>query len=394
MPRPAVVALVAAYNEADVIGAVVGDLIAQGAQVYLLDDGSTDGTAAAVEPYRGRGVLEIERLAGGGADGPFDWERILRRKAELAQQLDADWFIHHDADEFRESPWAGVTLQEGIARVDALGYNAIDFELLNFWPTHDDFRPGTDPREAFRLYQHGGEFDRLQIRCWKKTDARVDLASSGGHDVAFPGRRVFPLRFLLRHYPIRGQAHGERKVFHDRRGRFVPAERARGWHVQYDAVREGASFLRDASTLTPYDGDAVRVLLMLHHRGLEELEAALTEARGAVERLEGRARALADEVGRLGGELQSRTDQLAVERAAVDAHRAEGEKLRAALEARGVEIADVQRELDLRAAELTRLRAGFEDRARRLDAVYQSLSWRWTAPARALGRLLGGGGAK
>ena len=378
MARPSVVALVAAYNEADVIGAVVGDLIAQGVQVYVLDDGSTDGTAAAVEPYRGRGVLAIERLAGGGAAGPFDWERILKRKAELARSLDADWFIHHDGDEFRESPWAGVTLREGIARVDALGYNAIDFELLNFWPTHDDFRPGDDPREAFRFYQRGDAFDRLQIRCWKKSEAPVDLAGSGGHDVGFPGRRVFPLRFLLRHYPIRGQAHGERKVFHERRGRFVPAERARGWHVQYDAVKEGASFLRDPATLTPWDPDAARLLLALRHRGVDELEAALAAARRDVER---------------------RDEELAVARAAVEAHRAEGEKLRAELDARGaeldkrvVEVADLQRELDLRAAELARLREGFEDRARRLEAVYRSLSWRWTAPARALLRLLGGGG--
>ena len=57
-----VVAIVAAFNEADVIGPVVGDLIDQGLQVYVLDDGSTDGTVAAVEPLVGRGVLAIERL--------------------------------------------------------------------------------------------------------------------------------------------------------------------------------------------------------------------------------------------------------------------------------------------------------------------------------------------
>ena len=41
-PRPAprdfsVVAIIAAYNEADIIGQVVADLIAQGVSVYLLD---------------------------------------------------------------------------------------------------------------------------------------------------------------------------------------------------------------------------------------------------------------------------------------------------------------------------------------------------------------------
>src|SRR5919197_1275002 len=102
-----VVAIIAAYNEADVVGYVVRDLIDQGVLVYFLDDGSTDGTVAAVEEYLGRGVLAIERLADTfGCDRTsFEWERILRRKAELAKELDADWVIHHDADEFRESPW-------------------------------------------------------------------------------------------------------------------------------------------------------------------------------------------------------------------------------------------------------------------------------------------------
>src|SRR5262245_36777958 len=102
-----VVAILAAYNEADIIEQVVADLIAQGVGVYVLDDGSTDGTVAAIEPWVGRGVLCIERASARGASGSdtFDWERILLRKTEVAREIHADWVIHHDADEFRESPW-------------------------------------------------------------------------------------------------------------------------------------------------------------------------------------------------------------------------------------------------------------------------------------------------
>jgi hypothetical protein len=381
-PDFSVVALVAAYNEADIIGAVVGDLVEQGVQVYLLDDASTDGTVAAVEPYRGRGLLAVERLA--AADGArFEWERILRRKAELARELDARWFIHHDADEFRESPWPGVDLRTGIARVDALGYNAIDFELLNFWPTHDGFRPGDDPRTAFSRFARGDTFDRVQIRCWKKTDMLVDLASSGGHEARFPGRQVFPVRFVLRHYPIRGQAHGERKVFRERQARFLERERARGWHVQYDAAGPGASFLRDPSTLTPCDPAAVELSLVLRHRGVEELDAALAAARG--------------ETARLQTELDARTAEL-------DVRAAEAERLRAELDKRTSEVADQQREIEARGTEIGALRRRLDERdatvaglrsvaddaARRLDAVHRSLSWRWTAPLRAVVRLLRG----
>jgi predicted nucleic acid-binding Zn-ribbon protein len=276
-----VIALISAYNEADIIEHVVTDLINQGVKVYFMDDGSTDGTLAVVERHLGNGVIGFERLGQPDRDSApatFNWDRILLRKTELANELEASWFIHHDADEFRESPWPHLSLRDAIRHVDALGFNAIDFSGLDFWPVHDRFRAGDDVRDTLTGYTELAPYDRVQVRCWKKTSA-VDLASSGGHEARFPGRRIFPLRFILRHYPIRGQTHGERKVFQERRNRFRDEERARGWHVQYDQLQEGASFLRDPSTLTAYDAEGVRLSLTLHPRYPEELEQALGAAR-------------------------------------------------------------------------------------------------------------------
>jgi hypothetical protein len=56
-----------------------------------------------------------------------------------------------------------------------------------------------------------------------------------------------PTSFLLKHYPIRSQAHGERKVFRERRPRYDPANRARGWHTHYDHLQEGYVFGRPQS---------------------------------------------------------------------------------------------------------------------------------------------------
>ena len=268
-----VVAIIAAYNEADIIEQVVSDLISQGIRVYFIDDGSTDGTVAAVEHHLGHGILGIERLVNpdhNGAPSCFDWERILRRKTQLATELDASWFIHHDADEFRESPWSHLSLRDAIQHVDALGFNAIDFMGLDFWPVHDDFRAGDDVRGTLTGYTELAPYDRVQVRCWKKS-SEIDLTSSGGHEARFPARRVFPLRFILRHYPIRGQTHGVRKVFQERRNRFRQEERARGWHVQYDQLQEGVSFLRDPSTLTAYDPDVLRLSLTLGPRYPEDI---------------------------------------------------------------------------------------------------------------------------
>ena len=363
------VALIAAYNEADIIEPVVRDLIANGLLVYFIDDGSTDATSRLVEPFVGRGVITIERMdrrPAGGEARQFAWERLLRRKAQLAGELDADWFLHHDADEFRESPWGGVTLVEGIRRVDALGYNAIDFANLDFWPTHDGFTPGSDPRDAFPCYSNAATYDRVQVRCWRKTQA-VDLASSGGHDARFDNRRVFPIRFISRHYPIRGQAHGERKVFAERRPQFTPKERARNWHVQYDGVPEGASFIRDTADLTRYDGDAVRTDLTLRHRGVEALEFALeasrAESRSALEvsRAESRsaldaakcevesarrdAQAAREEIARQAGQIAELNDMVARLDHDLMVQREDRIQVRAALDSRAMELGEARAQL-------------------------------------------------
>jgi hypothetical protein len=434
-----VVAIIAAYNEADIIGQVVGDLTEQGISVYLLDHDSTDGTVAAVEPYLGRGLLGIERFADGievAGPGRFPWGDILRRKEALARELSAAWFIHNDADEFRESPWAGVRLLDAIQRVDTAGYNAIDSARFDFWPVHDRFKSGDDVRDTFRFCEPAPLTDRLQIRCWKRFDGAVDLASSGGHEVHFPGRKVFPIRFIVRHYPVRSQAHGERKVFVERRARYLQSERAQGWHVQYDAFLEGQSFVRDPSTLGPWDPDAIRVALTVHHRGVEQLGADLDEARQTLDETRAALGARTDDLARRLAEVETL-------RIAVEEHAAEAEHLRTALEQRGAEVQQLRTALEQRVAEAERLRIALEQRAaeaehlrialeqraaeaehlrtafeqraaeiaqartavearaaevatlrremqRRLDDVYASRSWRWTAPLRAAFRVLTG----
>ena len=268
--RPArrIVALVSAYNEADVISHVVGDLIANGVEVYLLDNNSTDRTIAEAEKWLGKGLLKIERFpqdAGYAAQcgTEYVWREVLRRKEELALELGADWYLHADADEFRESPWPGMTLAEAIREVDLLGYNAINFAVYNFRPTDNAFVPGSDVRRHLTAYEPGDWFDSVQIKAWKNPGQRVDIVRSGGHSIAFPGRKVCPLPFILRHYPIRSEDHGRRKVFQERLPRFNKEERAAGWHVQYNAYASGETrFLHDPAKLIAYDGNAVRADLL------------------------------------------------------------------------------------------------------------------------------------
>jgi hypothetical protein len=321
---PSVTAIIAAYNEEDVIGPVVADLLDQGVRVHLIDHASTDGTVAEAERLRERGSLTIERLEG----GQFSLAQIIRRKEILAAELDSDWFVNADADEFRESPWPGVGFVEALREVDRLGFNAVDFAVLNFLPVDESFRKGDDPRQAFRFCEPAGAFDRLQIRCWKKQPGPLDLASTAGHEARFPGRRVFPLRFLLRHYPIRGQAHGERKVLQERLPRFAADERSRGWHVQYDAFHEGSSFLRESSSLMPFDPWSTRVALALHHRGVESLEESLASRERELAGAQADLSASRDAAGSLRDRVAGLEHDLAATRAALASQDAQVETMR------------------------------------------------------------------
>jgi len=285
--RPRALAIMPVFNEEDVIGPAIADLIGQGVDVYLIDHCSTDGTVAAAEPYLGRGLVHIERFPD---DAGFDeqnrhemvWREILRRVEQVSEaERDYSWYLFVNADEFRETPWPDTTLRDGLARVDELGYNAVNFALFNFRPTDESFVPGTDPRVALTGYEVGALYDTLQIKAWRRpTGGTADLVHSGGHNIGLPGRRVFPLPFILRHYPIRSSEHGRRKVHAERLGRFSRRERADGWHVQYDAFADTErSFLHDSATLRQWNGDAIRaslladaldhVLLIAATRGIE-----------------------------------------------------------------------------------------------------------------------------
>ena len=111
-PAPAdfrVVAILTAYNEEDVIVPAIQRLVGQEIGVFVIDNWSSDGTFELARRYLGRGVIGVERFPASGPVHRFLWGQLLQRVEEVSRSLKADWFIHHDVDEERESPWPGVT---------------------------------------------------------------------------------------------------------------------------------------------------------------------------------------------------------------------------------------------------------------------------------------------
>jgi hypothetical protein len=157
----------------------------------------------------------------------------------VATTLEADWVMLHDADERRRPPWPDASLRNGLYAVDRRGFTCVDHTTINHWPTSEapfrSDRPLEDQLPFAEFSCHPGHF--LQRRAWKNVGP-VSLAPTAGHDVSFCGRRVFPYRFLLHHYPIRSREHGRRKIICERQARWNKEERQLGWHRQYDELTD------------------------------------------------------------------------------------------------------------------------------------------------------------
>jgi glycosyltransferase involved in cell wall biosynthesis len=234
-----IVALLAVRNEAVYLARCLEHLAAQGVETCLIDNGSTDATRDIAEAYRDRGVM---RIVDHPYPGHYDWTGLLRLKEHLAVTIAADWLIHHDADEIREAPAPWRTLAEGFAAVDRAGYNAVNFDEFVFVPTReqDDFE-GTDFVAAMQYYYFFEPRSLHHVKAWKNTGARVDLVSEAGHRVAFPGLRIAPQSFVLRHYIVLSRAHCLRKYRDQREYSRTEVEELRwhGWraHMRDELIR-------------------------------------------------------------------------------------------------------------------------------------------------------------
>jgi len=247
-------ALYSCYNEVDIVGQSVDHLLREGLSVTVVDDWSTDGTWELLHERFGSDD-RVRFLRHGEAPGPtYEWASILALKQQLALESTADWIVHHDADELRFSPWAGVSTRTALWNAQQRGFNAVDHSVLDLRPLLDGYSPADDPQVFFRHFQWGrrpGHF--LQVKAWRNTGLPIDLVTSGGHSAEFPGRRISPYKHLLCHYPLRSLAQSSRKVTVDRRDRFSAAERSRGWHVQYDTIDVASPWSWTIDDVEPWD---------------------------------------------------------------------------------------------------------------------------------------------
>jgi glycosyltransferase involved in cell wall biosynthesis len=245
-----VIALIATYNEGRFIAHCLDHLHRNGVESYVIDNESTDDTFEKVSRFKARGLLGAESFP---RLGRYRWGDMLRRKEELAMELDADWFIHLDPDEFRLPPSWSPTLAGALAEVSRRGFNAVNFTEFAFVPTreqpdhdHDHFQ------QTMRWYYPFEPHPHYRLNAWRKQSHRVGLASRGGHTIRFPGLRAFPESFPMRHYIFVSREHALAKYGNRA---YEPREVLLGWHG-WRVMKPGTEFpLPSQSELREYTDD-------------------------------------------------------------------------------------------------------------------------------------------
>ncbi len=251
-------AIVPLYNDGDIAPDIFEHLLWQGCAVHVVDNWSVDGGFEWCADLAKRNPdFTLERWPESGPLPIYDWTGILKRIEEIGMANQGRWIILHDADEIRRPPSADGsidgdrtrTLAEMLRIVASHGYNAVHYRVVTFKPVDNGYTG--DPEHYFQHYSLDGIDSLLpHIKAWIQGPERVDLHTHGGHQAMFSGRKVFPVPFVLKHYPIRTQEQGERKLFRDRLPRYPEAEKRLRWHEQYAGFHRGQNLICDPVALS------------------------------------------------------------------------------------------------------------------------------------------------
>jgi glycosyltransferase involved in cell wall biosynthesis len=246
-----VVAAVPVYNEVDVIGQVLEHLHEHGILFVVLDGGSEDGSVEIARGFSGIGLLEHRVVK----RDVFKLSEDLDCLVQMAAMHSPDWILLNDADEFLEPREPGQTLYDAIAMEDRLGFNILQFDNFKFCLTERDYESKEpDIRKRLRFYTWSDDY---RYKAWKYCPGAT-CRDSGGHYPVLPRGikpMVSPRKLVLRHYPLRSPQQAMRKIFKERLPRFAPEERAKGWHLRFDHLKEDPKlFVYDSTLLSEYDG--------------------------------------------------------------------------------------------------------------------------------------------
>jgi hypothetical protein len=312
----------------------------------------------------------------------MDWDDLMRARQAAVDAIDTDWILYVSADEIMHSYNAGETLSAAIARVDAAGFDVIDFNEFVFLPIETDYMPD---REGPQLLRHYYFFEDRKPRLMRARKKRLQVShvEHGGHVLSGEPIRLSPETFALRHYMFRNQTHAFEKYA---RRVYAPEELARGWHW-HGFQHPVANFaFPPAGQLECLASPGDRDLSSAHRHKTPYWmwTAQAISFHSQIERLKARY-----------DELQTELSQTIAGRYEAERYAREQEDHARALEASRDELQRHVRGLEADRSRWQRHARELEERAKvlqsnlvhaeqKLDVMLRSTSWRLTAPLRAL----------
>jgi glycosyltransferase involved in cell wall biosynthesis len=249
-----VTAVLAIRNEEVYLANCLRHLVRNGVQFLIIDNESSDRSAEICRRREfAQGLVNLLELRFTGA---FSLLRQLERKMEVISNLNTDWVIHIDADEVMHSTIDGESLNQAISRIDAAGWNAMNFEEFVFLPIDHDYVPDAPGYQLMVYYYFFQPTSPRLIRAWKKTSG-FSMVEHGGHLLAGPDLRIAPENFVLRHYIFRSQEHAFRKYS---TREFAMDELTRGWHGNRVNQRMESFRFPPAKSLRRLSDSAARIM--------------------------------------------------------------------------------------------------------------------------------------
>jgi hypothetical protein len=251
-----VIAYLIVRDEAPVLEELVAHHRREGLEIVAIDNGSTDGTPALLEHLRAQGsILDYETHP----TDSYTWSDLVAAGVALAQRFSPDWIVHLDANSFLESNSGRARrLVDDIAEAERGGYNVVQLEVFDFYPTLSDCSRERSVYRRLCYYTPRAKLSRIHEKIFRCCPG---LRVSDGHRIEFQSgveKRVSPIHSVMRHYVFRDQEQGVEKILR-RKNRWDKGERRRGSHVQYDGylgygteIVVPASYLHRKAEDTPW----------------------------------------------------------------------------------------------------------------------------------------------
>jgi len=211
------------------------------------------------EQYTGqiRDVIQVE------TEG-YEWRKILQLACNYMHKnlSHYEWILLIDADAFYYSPVKGMSLLEFMDVLKKRGYNIINGRLFEFYPTEKDNPAITPPTERIKYYKVIDQWNQQKIFHYHPT---IDFYTrTSGHVCYRDNPRVCGvIKFIYKHYPWTSYEHGLKKVFKERKPRYVERKDDPKRHVRWMAMRPiKEDFVKQSQKLRDFKEE--KVLLSRH----------------------------------------------------------------------------------------------------------------------------------